>query len=110
MNEKTNTFNLNPNKHNPTPEQVNLKREIEAMMGTYGYRYVELELHKYLDNLLGSMCNAIDSPDFEPSERLQLVYQIACNIKAVLDFFTAIETIKKNGTTQEEVNKLQDKN
>lgn len=103
MNENQN--NLNPRKANPTPEQVNLKREIEATMSTYGYRYLDLELHQYADRLLGSMCNAIDSPDFEPSERLQLVYQIACNIKAVMDFFGAIESIKKNGSMEEEINK-----
>ena len=103
MNEK-NQFNLNPKKPVPTQEQINLKREIEATTSTYGYRYVDLELHNYADSLLASLCGAIDTPDIEPSERLQLVYQIACNLKAVLDFFKAIETIKKNGTLQEETN------
>ena len=91
-------------KPNPTPEQINLKREIDTLEKSYGYRYLDLELHKHADSLLASLCGAIDTPDIEPSERLQLVYQIACNLKAVLDFFKAIETIKKNGTLQEGTN------
>ena len=85
-------------KFTPTQEQINLKREIDTLEKSYGYRYLDLELHNHADRLLSALCDACDNPDVEANERLQLVYQIACNLKAVMDFFGAIQTIKDNGT------------
>ena len=108
MNENQN--NLNPRKANPTPEQVNLKREIEATIGTYGFRYIKANIDRQGEELLQALFFAIDNPELEASERLQEVYQIACNLKANRSLYEAINQTIYDGSTQEEVNKLQDKN
>ena len=112
MNEKTNTFNLNPNNKKPMPtqEQISLKREVEATINSYGFRYIKANIDRQGEELLQALFFAIDNPELEASERLQEVYQIACNLKANRSLYEAINQTIYDGSTQEEVNKLQDKN
>lgn len=107
MDDKTKTFNLNPNnkKPTPTPEQINLKREVEATIQSYGFRYIKASIDRQGEELLQALFYATENPELDASERLQEVYQIACNLKANRSLYEAINKIIYNGSTQEELDK-----
>lgn len=99
----------NTKKPEPTQEQINLKREVETMASSYGFRYLKANLDRQGEELLDALFNATDDPELSPEERLQVVYQIACNLKANRSLFFAINQTILNGSTKEELDKADGK-
>lgn len=92
--------------HKPT-EQEKIQSELMVSLTQHkGFRllmaHIDRQGQEYLNNLL----DATDNPEIPTEERGELIYQIACNLKANRELANAIDTIIRGGKTEEELKAL----
>lgn len=92
--------------HKPTDEE---KLQSEVMLDLVqhkGFRLLMSLIDKKGQRLLDTLLDATDNPGIPTEERRELVYQIACNLRANRELAEAVDTIIRGGKTDEELQAL----
>ena len=89
--------------HQPT-EQEKIQSEVMLDLTRHrGFRLLMSYIDKQGQELLNNLLDATDNPNIATEERLPIIYQIACNLKANRELHAAIDTVIRGGKTPEEL-------
>lgn len=92
--------------HQPT-EQEKIQADVMLELTRHrGFRLLMSLIDGQGQALLDNLLDATDNPNIATEERLPLVYQIACNLKANRELHKTLDTIIKAGKTPEELQAL----
>lgn len=92
--------------HQPT-DQEKIQSEVMLDLTRHkGFRLLMSHIDKQGQTLLNNLLDATDNPEIPTEERRELIYQIACNLKANRELSFAIDTIIRGGKTEEELQAL----
>ena len=89
-----------------TLQQKQLKEDMLSLKQHPAFRFILSSMERKAKSLITAMCGETDNPEHTAEERLWTVYQIACTLKATLEVFDAVEQPIVEGSTQEELEKM----
>lgn len=92
-------------KPEPTLQQKQLKEDMLSLKQHPAFQFILGNLGRQAKELISAACDEVDNVEHKAEERLWTVYQIVCNLKAVLSVFDGVEQPIIDGSTQEELEK-----
>lgn len=93
-------------KPEPTLQQKQLKEDMLSLKQHPAFKFILSSMGRQAKSLITAACDETDNPDHNAQERLWTVYQIVCTLKATLAVFDAVEQPIVDGSTQEELEKM----